>query len=171
MKHSLLKKYFHNCVFCRIIVLIHITIALLLLSGCSAGDSPEDKVKQFMATAEIAVEQGELREVRELIADDYSDSHDRTKKEVLNYLAYQVLRKQAIHLYTSIKDVTFPTPQTVSVKMFVGMSGAPADSKRVLLDLQADIYKFEITLRASGSSWEVTSANWEPAMLDELFSE
>jgi hypothetical protein len=169
MKLSYRKSSVNNHTFSIIFRWLILTVSLLLLAGCSSEDSPEDLVKQFLDTAEIAIEQGELGKVRELIADDYTDSQSRTKKELLNYLAYQVLRKQAIHLYTSVKDITFPTPQTGAVEMFVAMSGAPADSKRVLLDLQADIYRFEISLRAKGPTWEVTSANWEPAMLDELF--
>ncbi len=155
----------------RILLLTLLTAALLMLSGCSSGNSPEDRVKQFLATAEVAIEQGKLGKVREMIADDYNDENGRTKKELLNYIAYQVLRKQAIHLYTSTKSITFETAETGRVEMFVAMSGAPADSKRILLDLQADIYRFEITLRGKDSTWEVTSASWEPAMLDELFPE
>lgn len=146
-----------------------ILLFFLLLPGCSGGDSPEDSVRTFIAEAETAVEAGNVRKIRELIADDYRDPAGRSKSELVNYVAYQVLRKRAIHLYTSVSTISFPAPQRAVVELLTAMTGSPANSRNALLDLRADIYTFNFHLRRSGDSWQVTTASWEPAMLDDLF--
>lgn len=99
-------------------------LALLLFSGCSGENSPEDSVKRFLAEAETAVEEGHIRQVREYIADDYHDPAGRTKQELVNYLAYQVLGKRAIYLYTSVSSISFPEPDKAVAELLVAMTGA-----------------------------------------------
>lgn len=144
---------------------------MLLFSGCSGDNSAEESVRRFLAEAETAVEEGHIRQVREYIADDYHDPAGRTKQELVNYLAYQVLGKRAIYLYTSVRSISFTEPDKTVVELLVAMTGSPADSRNILLTLQADIYSFALTLRKSENTWLLTTATWKPAMVDDLLPE
>ena len=79
-------------------------LTVLILAGCSANNITEEKIREFISNAEIAIEEGNIRKVGNLIDDTYNDSRGRGKKELIQYVTYQVLRKRSIHLYTSIKN-------------------------------------------------------------------
>lgn len=141
---------------------------LVLLAGCSGNNSTEEKIREFISNAETAIEESNIRLVGKLIAEEYSDSRGRTKKELIQYVTYQVLRKRSIHLYTSISSISFLSDQTASVELIAAMTGTPVESKRALLDMRADLYTFNCTLTLQDNKWVLSSASWEPAMLDDL---
>lgn len=152
-------------------LLCGIFLFTLIFSGCTDQNSAEEEIRDFIGNAELAIEESNIRKVKSLVSDNYNDDNGRTKKELIQYVTYQVLRKQSIHLYTSIQSISFPTPKTASVQIIVAMTGAPADSKNALMDLRADIYTFDCNLVEQDSTWVLMSASWQPAMLDDLFPE
>lgn len=153
----------------KTVLLATFTFSLLILSGCSSNNRTDEAIKHFISEAENSVEKGDVRNLRNLIAEGYSDASGRTRKELLNYLTYQVLRKRSIHLYISISSITFPNEKTAHVELIAAMTGAPAESKNTILDLQADIYAIHCSLELIDDSWKLSSASWQPAMIDDLF--
>jgi hypothetical protein len=146
-------------------------LMLMLIAACSPENTPEDSVKQFIADIEIALEAGDMKTVREHIAEDYADESGRSKTDLQRYVMLQLLKRKSIHLYTSISDTTFPTQETAKVELLTAMTGTAAESKNVLLDTQADVYRFNFALRQNNDSWLLTTATWEPATLDDLLAD
>ncbi len=146
-------------------------LTVLILAGCSANNITEEKIREFISNAEIAIEEGNIRKVGNLIDDTYNDSRGRGKKELIQYVTYQVLRKRSIHLYTSVTSISFPTPDTATVQLYAAMTGVPVESTRALLDMRADIYTFDCTLTLHDENWVLSSASWEPALLEDLLPE
>ena len=142
--------------------------SLFLLLGCSTGTSPEDRVRSFLDEAERAVEENDLRTLREMISPSYSDTAGRGKTDIANYLAYRVLQQKSIHLFVSVDTLHFPQPDTAEVSLFAAMTGTPVESSHALFDIQADMYRFDITLHETAEGFEVIGASWRPALLDDL---
>lgn len=143
---------------------------LLFLGGCS-NESPEDQVRLFIKTAEDAVENNEIGDVREMISESYSDDKGRTKKDIIRYLSYQLLRKRSIHLFTSIDTITIVSENQAKVNLFVAMTGQPVESASILPQLHADIYRFDLNLQKEDGDWLLVTSMWQPAIIDDIFTE
>lgn len=146
-------------------------LASLLFFGCSAEDSPEDQIRSFVKSAENAVEEKRIRDLRKMIDDGYSDEGGRNKKELINHIVYHTLRQQSVHLFTAIDIIEISTPTSASVYLFAALTGRPVDSVSILPDIQADIYKFQLHLSKNDNSWQLLSAQWQPASVDDFFQD
>ncbi|GBE45116.1 hypothetical protein BMS3Bbin11_00196 [bacterium BMS3Bbin11] len=48
------------------------------------------------------------------------------------------------------------------------MAGDPVEKSESLIDLNADLYRFDINLVLDGNDWLVSSAKWERARLENF---
>lgn len=149
------------------VFLVAAVVCLLLFSSCSSPPTPEEQIHQFIDTAEEAVEDGKIRKIYPLVSDTYDDGK-RNKRELMNYLVYQVLRNKSVYLFTSVSSIEFSKEDTALVEVITGMTGAPAESKFELLNLQAQVYSFSLTLSREDEEWRLISASWQPAELTDL---
>ncbi|WP_163339304.1 hypothetical protein [Desulfopila sp. IMCC35008] len=152
------------------LLILMATCGVIYLSGCSS-DSPEDQVRSFIKTAEDAVEKNEIGDVKAMISENYSDNDGMTKKDIIAYLSYQLLRKRSIHLFTSIDQVKFPAEDQAEVVLFVAMTGQPVESASILPKLQADIYRFDLILQNIDGNWLLATSTWQPALIEDIFTE
>jgi hypothetical protein len=144
-----------------------ITIVFFLTTGCS-NETPEDQVRQYIKNAEKLVEENEIGKIKELIADNYNDEQGKSKKDIIAYLTYQLLTQRSIHLFTSIDTIDIPTEAQAHATVFVAMTGQPIDNASSLLQIRADIYRFNFTLQKIDNKWMLVSSTWQPALLDDL---
>lgn len=143
----------------------------ILIESCASQDNPEAEIRAFIDKAEKAVEENNLHTVRSLIADDYSAANGKTKQDLVSMVAYHVLRQQSIHLLTHTRDIQFSTPDRATVELLVAMSGQPVENRSMLLNVQADIYRFTFIMHKQGSDWLLSTAAWQQATMDDIFLE
>ncbi len=143
---------------------------LIGLTGCS-GDSgsPEAEIRSLVARAQTAAEAREMRDLRALIADDYADDRGLDRKAVENLIRLHVLRNQSIHLFTRVRDIAFLEPGRATVRVTAAMAGRPVTSAGDLAGVNADLYRFDLTLIRRDGTWQVQGARWEPARLDDFW--
>lgn len=142
---------------------------MLILPGCSADESPEDQIKAFITLAEEAVEDNRIRDIRKMVAEEYNDGGGRDKKELINYLVYQTLRQQSVHLLTKVDSIDVSTPDTASAIVFAALTGRPVEDITLLPNFQAELYSFQLELRKNNGQWQLFSAHWKPADIKEIF--
>ena len=146
-------------------------IALLtgcILLGCSADDSPEEQIAALITQAEEAVEDKRIRDIRNMVAEDYSDDGGRDKKELINYLVYHTLRQQSVYLFTRIETIEMSAPDAGRVTLHAALTGRPVESASLLPGFQADLYRFELDFHKKDDQWLLRSAHWEPAEVKDL---
>ena len=146
-------------------------IAALALAACSPpADSPEAEVRALVAQAQAAAEARNVRDLRGLIADEYADAQGHDRKAVENLIRLQVLRNQSVHLFTRIRDITFPEPDRATVSVAAALAGRPVARADDLVGLTADLYRFDLELvRQDGGEWRVSGAAWAPARLEDFW--
>jgi len=145
-------------------VLVFLLPVAFFTGACSSGwDSPEAQVRALLARGEAAAEKKESGVLRQMISEKYSDSQGQDKKAVEAVLRYYFLRNQSIHLFTRIRQISFPQPDLAQADVMVAMTGQPISDAEELERLRADLHRFEITLARESGEWKVMRAEWRRA--------
>lgn len=131
--------------------------------ACSSGDSPEAQVRALLARGVTAAEKKESGVLRQLISEKYSDSQGQDKKAVEAMLRFYFLRHQSIHLFTRIRQISFPQQDLAQADVMVAMAGQQISDAEELERLRADLHRFEITLARENGEWKVMRAEWRRA--------
>jgi hypothetical protein len=155
----------------RKFLLLLALLLILPLSGCGSGSTPEDQVRQFLEDAETAAEENKIRQLAEMIDNGYSDPAGRNKQDLLAYLSYQRMQRKSAHAFTTIDQIDIAEPGSAQVEMLAALTATPVTSVGMLPDLKADIYSFSLRLIKRDDRWYLTSAEWQPAMLNDLVQE
>ena len=125
--------------------------------------SPEDRVRAVLAACEEAAQRKDARELREHVSDTYADARGNDKRAVAQLVAFQLLRNQSVYLLTRVRSVEIAAPGEARAEVLVAMAGTRIDGPEALLDLRADLYRFDLAFREEDGEWRVHSADWRPA--------
>jgi hypothetical protein len=150
----------------------HPLLALGLLLAACGGDklTPEAQVRQFVQAGTAAAEARDVSAIRDLIAEDYLDDAQRRRQDLVRLTLGYFLRHKNIHLFTRISDIRFPTPDRAALRLYVAMAGQPVTDAEALLDLRADLYRFDLVLQRRDGAWLLTKAQWRQAQLADFVS-
>ncbi len=132
------------------------------LAGCSDPGSPEEQIRALIGSAEVAAQEKQLGDLRDLISDSYTDGLGNDKQQIVHMLRIYLLRHQSVHLYIHVESVEFPVPELARVSLVVAMAGrgVPEGSD---WRINADLYDIRLELEGDGDDWQVISATWQRA--------
>jgi len=118
----------------------------------------------MVSAMESAAEQRSLGSVKELVSSDYNDEWHGDRRAALRSLLFYFQGHQSVHLLTRISDIQLDEEgKSARAIVYVGMAGEPVVKSEALIDLNADLYRFDVDLVADGDEWLVASARWERA--------
>ena len=146
-----------------------LAVALVLVVACGPGDSPEEQVRIFVEAGEEAVESRKISSVKKLISDQYKDPAMRTKRDIVVLMARYLYMNKNIHLLTRIDQLNFPQPDIARFHLYVAMTGQNVSDLDSLLNMQADLYRFDIELVLEEKEWKLYNADWRPAKSTDFF--
>ena len=139
-----------------------------LLLACSGGpDSPEDEIRNFIASAVEAAEQRSSDDLSEMIHDSYLDQSGYNKKRIEGMLRLYFLRHKNIHLFTRIGEIELLGDNQATARLHVAMAGSVISDIDAVSALRARIYGFELRL-VKQDEWLLQHASWKPASLVDL---
>ncbi len=144
-------------------LLIFLSSVMFITGACSSGGSPEAQVRALLKQGEVAAEKKESAALRHMVSEKYADSQGQDKKAIDAILRYYFLRNQSIHLFTRVRQISFPQPDLAQADVMVAMAGQPISGADELERLRADLHRFEITLARENGEWKVTRAEWRRA--------
>ena len=147
-------------------------LALLLFilpAACGPGDSPEEQVRQYVAAAEAAAETRSLSDLKELIAEQYQDDQGQTRRDVVAIAARYLYANKNIHVLTRIEGLAFPAPEQARLTVYAALTGQNVSDLDALLNMQADLYRFDLELRRTDGEWQLLRADWRPAKGGDFF--
>jgi hypothetical protein len=126
-------------------------------------------MRALLDQLEVAAEQKNLRPLKEMVSEQYSDEHGNDRQAVVGLLAFHFLRHQSIHLLKRVTTIEFPESGRASVRVYVAMAGRPIPDVDALTGLRADLYCFDFRLGEGGEhGWLVTRAAWRPAEIADF---
>jgi hypothetical protein len=145
-------------------VVLLVAISAIAWPAClSESESAEARIRALLAEMEVAAEAKDLRPVKAVVSEHYTDELGNDRRDIIRLLTYHFLRNQSIHLLTRVAAVELPEPGRASVTAYVAMAGRPIPDADALMQLRADLYRFDFALEDTGGSWQVTRAAWRPA--------
>jgi hypothetical protein len=150
---------------CRALVLL----VPLLLGACGADDSPEEQVRRYVAAGEAAVEARNPGDLKELISEKYQDDQGRTRRDIVAIAARYLYANKNIHVLTRIEGLTFPAPGEARLTVFAALTGQNVSDLDALLNMQADLYRFDMELQQGDGEWLLLRADWRPAAGADFF--
>ena len=151
---------------CLIVV---IPVVFLLLSACSNGGSPEEQVRRYIKAGEEAAEARDVTIIKKLIAEKYSDDHGRTRRDLVAITARYFFTNKNIHIFSRIGELVFPEENRARLQLFVAMTGQNVSDLDALLNMRADLYRFDMDLALEDKEWKLISAEWRQAGPEDFF--
>lgn len=143
--------------------------SVLLLTACGEELTPEAEVRQFIATAKAAAEKRDVIGLSELVSEHYGDNSRRDRRELIGMTTGYFLRHKNIHLFTQVETIAFPAADQSEVILYVAMAGTPVAGAQALIDLRADLYRFDLTLGKENDEWRLLRGRWQRANVKEVF--
>ena len=138
------------------------TVSFFLALLCACGgpaQTPEERIRDLVARAEQAAEDHDLSVFKDSVADDYRDSRGYNRQNILRLIQGMLLRNQQIHLLSLVREVQVQQ-DTARARVLVAMAGRPIESAEVLMDLRADLVRFDVEFLREGDEWRVRAVDW-----------
>ncbi|MCP4040884.1 MAG: hypothetical protein GY731_02860 [Gammaproteobacteria bacterium] len=144
----------------------------IMLAGCGSDedDSPEAQLTRFVASGRVAAEARSIESIGELVSDDYRDEAGRDKRALLRLTTIYFLRNKNIHLLTRIRNINSTEEDRAGLTVFVAMAGTPVVDAKALLNIRADLFRFDFRLRKEEGDWQLTGAAWRPARKEDFLN-
>jgi hypothetical protein len=145
-------------------------LLVLLLAGCGGQqDNPEAQLRAAIAEVEQAVEARSLKQAAAYISPDYRDGRGYDRRADTRLLLGYLHRHRNIHLLTRISELQLAADGgSAVVQLYVAMTGVPVESMESLVNIHADLYRFDLQFKVGDEGWQVTRATWQRATSDDL---
>ncbi|MCP4078503.1 MAG: hypothetical protein GY744_20265 [Gammaproteobacteria bacterium] len=152
----------------RVILSVVLSCLSLFLLSCSDKQrSPEDEIRQYIATGIEAAENRSAGDVTDLVHQNYRGQRNLDRNQLEKLLRVYFFRHKNIFLFTKNLEIDLHSDSDASVSLHVAMAGSAISSVSMLSSLRARIYKFELEL-VKQDKWLLQSAKWYPAGLSDM---
>jgi hypothetical protein len=143
--------------------------ALALLAACASGeDTPEERVRRTLAALEAAAQAKDVGAMKEHLSATYRDTQGNDRRAVLGLATGHFIRNKSVYIFSRIAAVEIMEPGVARAEALVALAGTPIADARALVDVRADLYRFDVRLRDEGGDWRVFAAAWQPATLSDF---
>jgi len=141
---------------------------VLLLAACGEPPAaPEARLRALIEAAEQAAEDHEISLFRQVVADDYQDQRGLDRQTMLRMVQGALLRNRQIHLLTLVRDIDVEQARARAT-VLVAMAGQPIESTEALLNVRADLMRFEVEFVPQGGDWLVSAVGWRRAEVKDF---
>lgn len=150
------------------LALVLVAALALVLSACGGEEqTPEARIEALIAEGEQAAESRDVPALGALVSDHYQDPRGYDRRTVLRIAQGLFLRNQSIHVLTVVRDLRV-AGDTASVRVLAAMAGRPIESVEALVNVRADLMRFDLELAREDGDWLVRSADWRRAELSDF---
>lgn len=146
---------------------VFVAVALIMV-GCGAPEqSPEARIKALIAAVEAAAEARDISGLKDLVSSRYQDRRGHDRQTALRIAQGLFIRNQKIHLLTVIRDMEI-AGETASARILAAMAGRPIESVQSLVNIRAELMRFDVEFVREDGEWRVRSADWRRADLNDF---
>lgn len=148
---------------------IFVVLIVASLVTCSGDEtSPEQQIAQLNSDAKQAAEAKDLNTLKDMVADDFK-SGQYDKNSIIRLVALYLLGHKNLHLFALTRSLQMIDQDNAKAAILVAMAGQPIDHADQLLDLRADMLRFDVSYVRNEDEWKVIGVEWERATADDFF--
>ena len=141
--------------------------ASLLLACSDEGLTPEQEIRQFIASGVEAAENRSADDLDDLMHRDYFDRRGYNKKQLGKLLRLYFFQHKNIYLLTRIGEIELLADNKARVDLHVAMAGSSIADVSALASLRARMYRFELHL-IKQEEWRLQNASWYLASIADM---
>lgn len=150
-------------------VIFAILIFVCFFTACGKDDTPEEQIRQYVESGEKAAEERDVGDIKKLISEKYADPHGRTRRDIVAIAARYFYSQKNIHILTRISELSFPDKEKATLQVYVAMTGQNVSDLDALLNMRADLYRFDIEIVREEKEWKLITADWRRARSEDFF--
>ena len=132
-----------------------VSCAILAACGGEAVD-PEEELRQWVTTMELAAEEKDRSGMLDGISNNYADGRGNTRKDIGDRLLIVFLRQQPVAIVSTIDEISVIGGSAAKLNLTVAMAGTNSG----VFGLSADAYKFALELEKEDDDWMLIGARW-----------
>jgi len=141
----------------------------LLLAGCGGDETPEDRVRGYIERVTESAEARKWRSFDDYVADDYSDDRGLSKEDVLGIIGRYILSHKSIHILDRVASIDIDEAGNARAVVYAAMAGQPINDPKDLMQLTADVYRFEIDLQPGEDGvFRTRRGDWKPVSPEQF---
>jgi len=141
---------------------ISVLLVGLFLVSCGGEDTtPEGRIRAGVDAAVEAAKDRDALGVRSFISESYQDERGQGKDALGLLLSAHLKRPTFLHIFHKVKTLTVDPAGTAEAVIMVAFGSKEIPGAESLVEVNADIYRIELTLADEEGTWRVTSANWK----------
>ncbi|MDJ0956402.1 MAG: hypothetical protein QNI91_06085 [Arenicellales bacterium] len=152
---------------------LYIKVFVVFLVGsliaCSGDEtSPEQQINQLNGNAKLAAEAKDVNTLKDMVADDFK-SGQYDKNSIIRLVALYLLGHKNVHLFPITRSLQIVDQDNANAVILVAMAGQPIDHADQLLDLHAEMLRFNVSYVRAEEEWKVVGVEWTQAKADDFF--
>lgn len=137
----------------------------------SCGDQPlpaEQQIRGLNDAAKTAATARDVSALKDMLAEDYRDQRGNDRQSAVRLVQLYLLRNTSVHLFSVTRSLQLIDEDHAVAEIFVAMAGKPVDSAEQLLDLRADLVRFDVSYVRIDGDWKVSAVEWRRASIDDF---
>ena len=148
---------------------IFVVLMVASLIACSGDDtSPEQQIAQLNSDAKLAVEAKDVSALKDMVADDFK-SGQYDKNSIIRLVALYLLGHKNLHLFSLTRSLQIIDQDNAKAAVLVAMAGQPIENADQLIDLRAEMLRFDVNYLRNDDEWKVIGVEWKRATADDFF--
>lgn len=148
--------------------IISVLVLGVMLHACGGPEqSPEALIRALVAEIEQAAEDRDIAVFKDHVSDDYQDGQGYDRQTVLRIVQGVFLRNQDIHLLSIVRDLKIDG-SSANASVLVAMAGSPIESAQSLVNIRADLMRFDVELALEGNEWRARAVDWRRAEVNDF---
>lgn len=140
----------------------------LLLQGCSDTVTPEQEIREWMDQLETAAESTTIAPIRAAVATGFVDNHGNNREAIINITRGVLLARRPLHIFRREVSLNVADPMTAELTTIVVGARTPVEDVEGAREAGVDFAWLKLVLSKSSGDWQVASAAWRAATVDDL---
>jgi hypothetical protein len=141
-----------------------IGLSILFIWGCTSDPvTPEERLRQTIAQAEVYLQDRDLSEAMNYVHSDYQDKNGLDIRQLRAMLAGYFIRHQSIYILTRIEQINLSKDDEAQVLLFAGLAGSSQQRSASLSQWRGDLIRLDLRFVLQGDDWLLRQADWRRA--------
>ena len=138
------------------------------LIACSGDEtSPEQQIEQLNSDAKQAAEAKDVGVLKDMVAEGFK-SGQYDKNTIMRLVTLYLLGHKNLHLFPVTRSLQIIDQNNATAVILVAIANQPIERADQLMDLRADMLRFNVSYVRVEEEWKVIGVEWKRAKADDF---